>query len=397
MAECDLLVVGGGIHGCGVAQAAAAAGLDTVLVEKSGIAQGTSSRSSKLIHGGLRYLEQWELGLVRECLRERRLLLELAPELVTLQPFHLPVYRDTSRPAWQIRVGLTLYAALAGFRESARFRTLPPNRWDELDGLTTDGLERVFLYHDAQTDDRRLARAVMASAIELGAVLRSPARLAGARLAEGGVVAEVATRDGVERIRARAMVNAGGPWVNDVLGLVRPDVSPLSIELVRGSHVVVAGSMSRGIYYVESPRDRRPVFVMPWGEATLVGTTEEPFRGDPDGVAPTEGEVEYLAEVYRRYFPEREWRELDRFAGVRVLPPGKGPANRRSRETVLHPDRRDRPRLLSIYGGKLTSYRATAERVVARLAPALPERRRLARTDAIPLEPADDPTDDGFR
>ena len=164
--------------------------------------------------------------------------------------------------------------------------------------------------------------------------------------------------------------------------------------LVRGSHVVVAGAVSRGIYYVESPRDRRPVFVMPWGEAALVGTTEELFQGDPDRVAASDAEVAYLAEVFRHYFPDREWRELERFAGLRVLPPGKGPANRRTRETVLHTDRRQRPRVLSVYGGKLTSYRATAEKVVARLAASLPERRRLARTDEIPLKPADDLSDD---
>lgn len=390
MADCDVLVVGGGIHGCGVAQAAAAAGYRTLLVEQTALAHGTSSRSSKLIHGGLRYLEQWELGLVRECLRERRLLLELAPELVTLRPFHIPVFTSTSRPAWQVRLGLMLYAALAGFRRNARFRSLPREQWATLDGLETDGLVRVFCYHDAQTDDRRLTRAVMASARQLGAELDCPARLVGARLTERGIEASVESRGRARPVRARVMVNAAGPWANEVLERVRPSPPIRPVELVRGSHALIEGGLEQGIYYVESPRDRRPVFVMPWGEHTLVGTTEQRFRGSPDHVEPSAEEIGYLENAFRHYFPQRPWRELDRFAGLRVLPPGETSANRRTRETVLRADRGSRPRLLTVYGGKLTSYRATAERVMQRLAGSLPRRPRRARTDEIRLEPADE-------
>lgn len=390
VADWDVLVVGGGIHGCGVAQAAAAAGHATLLVEQTGLAHGTSSRSSKLIHGGLRYLEQFELGLVRECLRERRLLLELAPELVQLRPFHIPVYRDTSRPAWQVRLGLSVYAALAGFRRSARFSTLPRSRWHELDGLRENGLVDVFRYQDAQTDDRRLTRAVMASARSLGARLACPARLVGAMLDEDGVTASVEDDGGAEQVRARVLVNAAGPWVNEVLARVRPAPPQRAVELVRGSHAVIEGRLSRGIYYVEAPGDRRPVFIMPWGERTLVGTTERHFEGSPDRVSASDGEVDYLAGVFRHYFPGRDWHEHDRFAGLRVLPAGGGSANTRSRETLLHPDRNRRPRVLSIYGGKLTSYRATAERVLARIGPGLPRRQRRARTDRLRLVPDDE-------
>lgn len=388
--DVDMIIAGGGIHGCGTAQAAAAAGFRVLLLEQSELAHGTSSRSSKLIHGGLRYLEQFELGLVRECLSERRLLLELAPELVRLKAFHIPVYRDTSRGPWRIRLGLSVYAALAGFRPHARFTTVAPSEWAGLDGLATDGLRRVFRYRDAQTDDRRLTRAVMASALGLGARMECPARVAGVALTTTGVRVTVASGGETRSIRAPVLVNAAGPWVNEILSRTQPAPPGRSIELVRGSHVEIAGRMTGGIYYVESPGDRRPVFVMPWGGNTLVGTTEMPFRGSPDEVAPTPEESDYLAGVFRHYFPGRAWREVRRFAGLRVLPEDSGPANQRSRETLLHTDRADRPRLLSIYGGKLTTYRLTAERVVDRLRASLPDRRRLARTDELPLEPADE-------
>lgn len=387
--EYDLIVAGGGIHGCGTAQAAAAAGYSVLVVEQTALAHGTSSRSSKLIHGGLRYLEQYEFGLVRECLRERRLLLELAPDLVKLRPFHIPVYQDTSRPAWQVRLGLSVYAALAGFRRRARFTTVAERDWPGLDGLATEGLVNVFRYRDAQTDDRRLTRAVMASARSLGAALACPARVVGVELDGERVHATVEADGRARRVTARALVNATGPWVNELLSRTTPAPPQRAVELVRGTHVEIAGSLSRGIYYTEAPADRRPVFVMPWGNNTLVGTTEAPFSGDPATVAPTEAEVAYLEAVVRRYFPERRWREIDRFAGLRVLPAGPDPANRRSRETLLHPDRPRQPRLLSIYGGKLTSYRHTAERVIGRLRPGLPDRRRRARTDRLPLAPDD--------
>lgn len=388
--EYDIVVAGGGIHGCGTAQAAAAAGYRVLVVEQTSLAHGTSSRSSKLIHGGLRYLEQFELGLVRESLAERRLLVKLAPDLVRLTPFHIPVYGDTSRRAWQVRLGLSLYAALAGFRRDARFATVAPADWDGLDGLGTDGLRRVFRYQDAQTDDRRLTRAVMASALDLGARLECPARVAGVELAPSGVQVEVKTDGASRTVRARALVNAAGPWVNDVLSRTRPEPSRQPVELVRGSHVEITGRMDAGIYYVESPRDRRPVFVMPWGANTLIGTTEVPFRDPPDEVTATRDEVAYLEAVFRHYFPDREWSEVNRFAGLRVLPEGRSPANRRSRETILHPDRVRHPRMLSIYGGKLTTYRRTAERVIAALKDHLPDRRSQARTDELRLDPADE-------
>lgn len=390
----DVVIAGGGIHGTGAAQAAAAAGYSVLLLEKTALAAGTSSKSSKLIHGGLRYLESWEFGLVAECLRERALLLRLAPGLVRLQPFLIPVYDETRRSRWLIRTGLSLYALLARCGAGATFSSLPRKQWGNLDGLRTEGLRAVFRYHDAQTDDRALTEAVMASARELGAELRVPAELCAARLRDGGVEIDYRLAGRTERCTAAVLVNAAGPWVNEVLARVDPPPTPHPITLVQGSHIELALRFEHGNYYVESPRDGRAVFVMPRGPTTLVGTTEVRFRGDADEVRVLPTERHYLASVVAHYFPSLAGRVTDAitaaWAGLRVLPAGEGHAFHRSRETILQLDGPAGARVLTIYGGKLTAYRATAQKVVRRIAPFLPQRERLALTSELPLAtPAD--------
>ena len=377
----DLVVVGAGIHGAGVAQAAAAAGYRVLVLEQYAIAAGTSSRSSKLIHGGLRYLETGQLRLVRESLRERELLQRLAPTLVRPLPFHLPVYDNSNRRPLTIHAGLSLYAVLAGLGRSARFRRLPRPMWANLDGLETRGLRAVFRYFDAQTDDAALTRAVMRSATQLGATLLCPARLIGGRLAPDAVDLEYAYAGHTERCRAHVLVNAAGPWASHVLRVLQPAPTLPAIEWVQGAHIVVAGALRQGAYYVEA-RDRRPVFVLPHGDDTLIGTTETKFSGDPAQVAASPAEIEYLQETLARYFPARTADPIHHFAGIRVLPASGGGYGRRARDTMLHVS----GRVLSIYGGKLTGYRATAQRVLDRLRPLLPQRQVLADTARLPLE-----------
>ncbi|MGD8866402.1 MAG: FAD-dependent oxidoreductase [Gemmatimonadales bacterium] len=387
----DVVVVGGGINGVGVAQAAAAAGHSVLLLEKRGLACGTSSRSSKLIHGGLRYLESWEFGLVYEGLRERSLLLRLAPELVTLRPFHIPVYRNTRRRPWLIRTGLSLYALLGRLASEVRFQAVPRQRWTELDGLLTDGLQAVYRYWDAQTDDELLTAAVWQSAAGLGAELAIPAEFVRATLADDGTVVSYRIGEAEFSCRCRVLVNAAGPWVNQVLKRIEPRPRERPIDLVQGTHIEVSGRLEHGIYYVEVPRDGRAVFVMPWKDHTLVGTTETKFRGDPNEVEPLRAEKSYLLRVAQRYFPRYADAEILRaFAGLRVLPAGSGHAFHRSRETILLADnegRDERLHLLSIYGGKLTAWRATAAKVMARIESALPDRRPVADTRSLPLSP----------
>ncbi|MEZ6017970.1 MAG: FAD-dependent oxidoreductase [Planctomycetota bacterium] len=375
--EVDVAVVGAGILGAGVAQAAAAAGRSVALLERRTPAAGTSSRSSKLIHGGLRYLETFQLGLVRESLAERAILLRIAPHLVRLVPFYLPVYAGMRRGPWTMRAGLSLYAALAGFGRNAGFRSVPKVEWPQLDGLTTNGLRAVFEYHDGQTDDAALCRAVVASAASLGAevhlgaeVVRATRCPRGWRVtwrtgAMGGDVAE-------HTLDARVVVNAGGPWanrVNDVAdGLSEGSASARrDVDLVAGTHIEVAGRLERGIYYTEAPSDGRAVFSIPWKGRVMIGTTETPYAGDPAAIAPTEAEIEYLLAVHRRYFPGSRGEVLDSWAGLRVLPKAASSAFRRPREVVLAEDDAERPTWITLYGGKLTGYRHTAERVAARL------------------------------
>lgn len=384
----DVLVVGGGIHGAGVLQAAAAAGWSAVLVEERALASGTSSRSSKLIHGGLRYLESGQMALVRESLEERETLCRIAPELVKLVPFFVPIYRSTSRRPWKIRAGLSLYALLGNLQRDAWFARVPRREWDALDGLSKDGLQHVFRYNDGQTDDAALTRAVTASARELGARALVPARFERALRTDEGWRVELDLAGTPRTLETRALVNAAGPWVNFVRGRIEPRPAGFDVELVAGTHIELSSRLERGIYYTEAPRDRRAVFTMPWKGRTLVGTTETPWRGDPRAVAPTPAEIEYLLETFAHHFPHTRADVVASWAGLRVLPKGPGTAFDRPRETTLVQDDDRAPRMIAIYGGKLTGYRATAAKVIERLRPSLPERPARGDTSTLRLRPS---------
>jgi glycerol-3-phosphate dehydrogenase len=391
-AHYDLAVVGAGINGAGIAQAAAAAGHTVLLLEKTGIATGTSQGSSKLIHGGLRYLETWEFGLVRESLHERALLCRIAPDLVQLKDFYVPIFAQTRRRPWLLHAGLSLYYALSGFDRDARYATVTRREWDTLDGLKTDGLSAVFRYHDAQTDDRLLTQAVVNSARDLGAAFVCPARLVSATV--GADATEVVYDSGGSERSATAtvLVNAAGHWANEVLARVQPAVPIMPVELVQGTHIVVQGTLRKGFYYVESPRDGRAVFVMPWYDQILVGTTETRFHGEPDSVRPLATEIRYLCRVLGHYFPAYaalgQAEVLGTYVGVRVLPAGEGHVFARSRDVIMRADRppaEGPPRVFTLYGGKLTTYRRIAEQAMQRIAAALPARRPVANTASLRL------------
>jgi glycerol-3-phosphate dehydrogenase len=389
MKEYDVVIIGGGIHGAGVLQAAVAAGHSALLLERVGLAAGTSSRSSKLIHGGLRYLESGQFALVRESLRERDILLRIASELVELRAFYIPVYRDTRRRPWQLKIGLWIYALLGGFDAATRFGSVPRSEWPRLDGLKTRDLDAVIRYHDGQTNDALLTRAVVKSALGLGAELAMPAKFTRAVLSDDHVIVTYTTCGATVECRARVLINAAGPWAMQAARAVEPAIAVPDVDLVQGTHIVIPHPLTAGIYYVESPTDGRAVFVMPWGGATLIGTTETPYGGDPDLVHPLPAEEEYLLAVVRHYFPALSslTREdiTERFAGLRVLPAATQAAFDRSRETIFTTDRDVRPRVLCIYGGKLTGWRAAAAHVMQRISPSLPAAVKRAETDLLIL------------
>ena len=381
----DVAVIGGGIHGVGVAQAAAAAGYKVILFEQKSLAYGTSSRSSKLIHGGLRYLESFEIGLVRESLRERELLIKLAPDLVHRQDFYIPVYNTTKRAAWMMRAGLSMYSILAGMGKSVRFESVPRKHWDNMDGITTEGLKKVFRYSDGQTDDALLTRSVMQSAESLGAELVCPATVSRIKIGKASCQIEFEHNQESRSIEALAIVNAAGPWANRVLEKVTPKQKLMPVDNVQGTHLELPGTVEKGCYYIEMPQDGRAVFVMPWKGRTLLGTTEHVYDGAAENVKPLDQEVDYLLEGYQRYFPNREREVLHSWAGLRVLPAAEGAAFKRSRETQLPVDNSQTPRLLSIFGGKLTGYRATALKVMKKLEATLPNATRIGDTAELPL------------
>lgn len=359
MTDYDLVIIGAGIHGAAIARAASYDGYKVCIIEQyhqAGLA--TSSRSSKLIHGGLRYLESYQFRLVKECLHERAILLRTAPSLVKLVPFYIPVYKFNKRPAWLISTGLFIYRLLGG----GRFRKVPESEWSTLDSLDNKQLKAVFEYHDAITDDKKLTQHVLNDAINQGAEFKADCEFISATLSSDKIQISLKNH---ENIKARLLINASGPWVNEVLQKITPQQNALPIDLVQGTHIVIPRTIDKGIYYVEAT-DQRVIFAIPWQQHCLIGTTETPFRDKLENTQPLPEEIEYLLSTWNQYFNDKLTADdiINSFSGLRVLPGSDSSAFNRSRDTLLHTDNADKPKVISIYGGKLTAHRATAESVM---------------------------------
>ena len=368
--EYDLLIIGGGINGAAIARDAAGRGLKVLLVEREDFAQHTSSASSKLIHGGLRYLETFEFRLVREALQEREVMLATAPHLVTPLEFILPHSRDL-RPAWLIRLGLFLYDHLGG-RIS-----LPSSRGVRLDaspfvGILQPGFLKGFSYSDAWVDDARLVLANLLDAHERGAEIRNRTALLRAERAGSGWSAQLEA-DGVNmRVRAKALVNAGGPWVGEVLAARLGLDARNRLRLVKGSHIVVDRIHPGDAAFILQNDDKRIVFVLPYLERfSLIGTTDIPWEEDPGPVDINPEEVDYLCAVVNRHFRKTIGREDVRhsFAGIRPLYDDEAAsASAVTRDYVLEFDAQEgAPPLLSVFGGKITTARRMAEHALEKL------------------------------
>lgn len=350
-------VVGGGINGAGAAWELARRGYEVVLYEKGTCGAQTSSATTKMIHGGLRYLEHLQFGLVRESLRERAWLLAHAPALVHPLEILLPLYDDSPRRLSTIRLGLTLYDALAGRANIAAHRFHPPQLLAERVPLVTAGLRGGFSYWDAQVDDFALVRSVVASAIRDGATVREHTRVT--ELEKDGDQWIVATDRGTAE-RYDLLVNAAGPWMNELL---RANGIPADyvLTLVRGSHLVLKQAIADVGLLLQSTTDRRVFFVLPWKGTTLVGTTEVLQKESPDRVHATEEEIGYLIARFNRYFREPLTRDgvASAFAGVRPL------VGRATNPSAIGRDFRvvRNGNVINVFGGKMTTFMALARKV----------------------------------
>ena len=384
MTQFDVTIIGGGIAGAGVAQCAAAAGYSVLLLEKGDFASQTSCSSSKLIHGGLRYLETMQFNLVYNALHERASLLKLAPELVQPIPFYIPVYKDTSRSVWTLRAGLSLYALLSGFNKLSRYKEVPKKDWTILKGIKTEGLITVFQYWDAQTNDQILTNSVIKSAINLGTSAHSHAEFIKAEKLRCGYKVSFSNNKGNSEINTQMIVNASGPWVNETLDKIYPPVKGCDIDWVQGTHIILDKSAPKKIFYLESKADQRVIFVMPWYGKTLIGTTEVVLNDLPEYITPHAEEVDYLLSVYQSYYEGELPKIIRSFAGVRVLPKQTKAAFSRPRESIIWQSHLN-PHVISLYGGKLTTFRSTAKKVVKRIKQTIGTKEKCADIDNLKL------------
>ena len=365
----DLAVIGGGVNGAGIARDAAGRGLKVLLVEQGDLAGATSSASTKLIHGGLRYLEHYEFRLVREALAEREVLLRAAPHIVWPLRFVLPHHAGL-RPWWLVRLGLLLYDHLGGRK------ILPPSRGID---LRTDPVgaplradyTRGFEYSDCGVDDARLVVFLARDAARHGAEIRTRTRCVGAHVVDGAW--HLRLGDGTD-CAARALVNAAGPWVSQVMSEVIGHAAPTRVRLVKGSHIVVRRLFEHDRCYILQNRDGRVDFAIPYErDFTLIGTTNDDYAGDPSEVAVSDVEETYLRESVGAYLrrPIEAGDIVWRYAGVRPLrDDGASTAQEATRDYVLELE--GNPPLLSVFGGKITTHRRLAEAAMARLAPFFP-------------------------
>lgn len=388
----DLLVIGGGITGCGIARDAALRGLRVALCDKGDFASGTSSRSSRLVHGGVRYLEHGHLHLVFESSRERRRLLRIAPHLVRPLAFTWPVYRGARVAQWKLLAGLTLYDALALFRNVGNHRRLTSDGVLAREpALAREGLAGGAIYWDAATDDSRLTLANASGAAAAGATILNHAAVTALTQAQGRATGAV-VRDGPTgrevTVHARCVVSAVGPWT-DTMHALEGGSPPPAVLGSAGIHIAVPRARvgNRDAVTLVAPQDGRVMFVLPAGEQAIIGTTETPARRGPDEVRATREEVRYLLEACSANFPAARLRDDDvvaAWSGIRPLAAtlADGDAGSASRE---HTVARGALGVLTVTGGKLTTYRAMAEEVVDRVCDALGERRDGRPHREVPL------------
>ena len=394
-ASYDLAVIGAGVNGAGIARDAALRGLRVVVLEQTDICSGTSAWSSRLIHGGLRYLEYAEIPLVYESLHERRTLRKIAPHLVKPVRVNIPVYKDGRRGPMLIRLGMIAYDLLSIGKEMPGHDMLTRSRLlSEAPGLNADGLRAGARYFDAQVQYiERLVVENMLAAFAAGADILTWHRVTALNV-EGGRLISIDWQDTLDgrrgTVEAEVVVNAGGPWVDEVLKTAHTEVEQL-VGGTKGSHIIVGrfDGAPDEVFYVEAAADGRPIFVIPWNEQFLIGTTDIRYDEPLDEVRASAAEIEYLLGETNRVFPAAKLSKSDihyAYAGVRSLPfKKKGPESAITRKHIIMRNDTIATNLISIIGGKLTTYRHLAEQTVDKVAKILGRRLPDCRTDDTPL------------
>ncbi len=373
----DLAIIGGGINGCGIARDAAGRGLSVFLCEQNDLASGTSSWSTKLIHGGLRYLEYYEFRLVREALMEREVLWRMAPHIIWPLRFVLPHHQGL-RPAWLLRLGLFLYDHLGGRRLLPPTRTLDLRTDPAGKPLKPGEFRTAFEYSDCWVEDARLVALNAQDAARRGAVIRTRTQAQSAdRGKDHWALAVRDRRTGLQdTVRARILVNAGGPWVADILSVRLGLRTQAKVRMVQGSHIVVRRQFEHDRCYIFQNADNRIIFAIPYErDFTLIGTTDRDYVGDPADVKATPEEIDYLCQAASEYFARPVAREdvVWNYSGVRPLyDDGASAAQAATRDYVLALDVAGGAPLLSIFGGKITTYRRLAEHALSKLEAHLP-------------------------
>jgi glycerol-3-phosphate dehydrogenase len=372
----DLFIIGGGVNGCGIARDASGRGLSVFLAEQNDLASGTSSASTKLIHGGLRYLEHYEFRLVREALIEREVLLQSAPHIIWPLRFILP-HHDGLRPRWMIRLGLFMYDHLGGRK------ILPPTRsvnltTDETGKPLKEEFTRGYEYSDCWVEDSRLVVLNARDAKNHGAEIRTRTKVVTARRDGAEWSIDIASGDTTETIRAKALVNSAGPWVSQVLGQVVGHNDPAKIRMVKGSHLVVDKLYDHDRCYIFQNADGRICFAIPYEHNfTLIGTTDEDHKGDPGKPEASDAEIDYLLAAASEYFKKPLNRSQLKWAysGIRPLyDDGASKAQEATRDYVLKLDKPEgQAPILSVFGGKITTARKLAESVMDEIKPFFPQ------------------------
>ena len=372
--EFDVLVIGGGITGVGAARDAAYRGLKVALVEMHDLAYGTSSRSSKLVHGGLRYLENFEFGLVFEAVSERQTLMDIAPHLVHPLGFIFPIRKDSRRSAFTINLGMWVYDALALFRSPKIHKNLTPKQIKtEEPALDADNLKGAPLYYDCSTDDARLTIETALDAVQHGATIATYMKAVNFLKKDdkiNGIVAQDLVSGNTLEIRAKSIVNCTGPWSDDTRSLGK-EPQPRQLRPTKGVHIVVHSDKLKinNAVVCFHPEDGRVLFAIPWGDRTYIGTTDTDYTESLEDLAATKEDVVYLLQAANAYFPENPLCEEDvisTWAGVRPLVSEATEGDEPSESSISreHAIRVDSNGLITIAGGKLTTYRRMAKEVV---------------------------------